>query len=326
MVKLYKALLLVLSVAFTASAMASGDPVPMAEKKKVISKSYPLSSDDNVTLNNKFGAIKINTWGKNEFRIEVTITAEARTEDRAQDILDNITISEGKGNGGVYVKTNIRNNNNSSGKWDRGEKTGFQINYDVYMPAKNDLILTNEFGPVTMGDHNGEASLVVKFGSLNAGRLTNAKKVVVEFGSLQLDGMNNGNLSVKFSQAEVRRLSGDVSAEFEHSGGTKLVIDNDIKKLTIKNSFTPLILDLASNLNASFNIHTSFAKVKNKSNFNIAKEEEDESRGPKFDFDWKGKAGNGETPINVKTNFGDVTLGHNVPFKLEEKKSKVKEI
>ena len=326
MVNFYKALLLVLSFAFTGTIMASTDPVPMAEKKKMISKSYPLSSDENVTLNNKFGSIKINTWGKNEFKIEITITAEARSEDRAQDILDGITISEGKGNGGVYVKTNIRNNNNNS--WDKGEKTGFQINYDVYMPAKNELILSNEFGPVTMGDHSGLASLVVKFGSLNAGKLSNAKKVQVEFGSLQLDGMNNGNLVVKFSQAEVRRVSGDITATFEHSGGTKLVIDNDIKKLTIKNSFTPLLLDLASNLNASFDIHTSFAKVKNKSNFNIAKDGDDDEdrRGPKFDFDWKGKAGNGDATIKVKADFGDVTLGHNLPFKVEEKKGKTKDI
>lgn len=319
MEKLYSALLLVICFAFTGSAFAKEDP--LVEKKKVYSKSYDLNGNDRVSLSNQFGAMKINTWAKNEVKVEVTITAEAKSDDRAQDILDGITITDGKNSDGVYFKTKTKSNNSV----ERGEKTRFQVDYEVFMPAKNPLSATNEFGSIVMGDHNGEATIISKFGSLRAGKLFNAKKVLVEFGSLVIESMNNGSLSIKFSSAEVKKTSGDINVEIEHSSA-KLSVDNDVKKMTVKNSFSPLLLDVPVNFSASYDIHTSFAKFKNKTSFTINKEGDGEDRGPKFDFDYTGKSGSGETTLKVKTSFGDVTLGHNLPFKVDEKKGKTKDI
>lgn len=322
MAKLYSALLLVISIAFTGSAFATEDP--LVEKKKVYSKSYDLNGNDRVTLANQFGALKINTWTKNEVKVEVTITAEAKSDERAQDILDGINITDGKTADGVFFKTKVKSKENQ--RWDKGEKTGFQVDYEVYMPAKNPLTASNEFGSITMGDHNGEASITGKFSSVRIGKLTNAKKVWVEFGSLVIESMNNGSLVVKFSSAEVKKSSGDLNVEIEHSSA-KLVLDNDVKKLTVKNSFSPLLLDVPTNFSASYDIHTSFAKFKNKTSFTINKEGDGEDRGPKFDFDYSGRSGNGETSVKVKTSFGDVTLGHNLPFKVDDKnKGKTKDI
>lgn len=319
MAKLYSALLLVICFAFTGSAFAKEDP--LVEKKKVYSKSYDLNGNDRVSLSNQFGAMKINTWAKNEVKVEVTITAEAKSDDRAQDILDGITITDGKNSDGVYFKTKTKSNNSV----ERGEKTRFQVDYEVFMPAKNPLSATNEFGSIVMGDHNGEATIISKFGSLRAGKLFNAKKVLVEFGSLVIESMNNGSLSIKFSSAEVKKTSGDINVEIEHSSA-KLSVDNDVKKMTVKNSFSPLLLDVPVIFSASYDIHTSFAKFKNKTSFTINKEGDGEDRGPKFDFDYTGKSGSGETTLKVKTSFGDVTLGHNLPFKVDEKKGKTKDI
>lgn len=320
MAKLYSALLLVICFAFTGSTFATENP--LVEKKKVYTKSYDLSGNDKVSLSNQFGALKINTWAKNEVKVEVTITAEAKSDERAQDILDGITITDGKNSDGVYFKTKTRSNNSVQ----KGEKTRFQVDYEVYMPARNPLAASNEFGSITMGDHSGEASITNKFGSARIGKLSNAKKVWVEFGSLVLESMNNGNLTVKFSSAEVKKTSGEINADIEHSSA-KLGLDNDVKKLTVKNSFSPLLLDVPSNFSATYDIRTSFAKFKNKTGFTINKEDEGEDRGPKFDFDYSGKSGNGETSVKVKTSFGDVTIGHNLPFKVDDKnKGKTKDI
>lgn len=321
MSKLYNTLFLILTLAFTGSAFAHEDP--LVEKKKVYSKSYPLSGSDKVSLSNKFGSMKINTWTKNEVKVEVTITAEAKSDERAQSILDGINVSDGKNSDGVYFKTNIKGNNNQ--RWEKGEKQGFQVDYEVFLPSGNPLNATNEFGSITMSDHNGEATIVSKFGSINAGKLNNVKKVQVEFGSLVLDAMNNGNLVVKFSSADVHKISGEINAEVEHSS-LKLSVTNDVKSLNVKNSFSPLLLEVPTNFSATYDIRTSFAKLKNKTNFAINKENDDESRGPKFDFDYNGKSGSGETSVKVKTSFGDVTIGHDLPFKVEDKKKKTKDI
>ncbi|WP_127132470.1 hypothetical protein [Pseudoflavitalea rhizosphaerae] len=321
MSKVYNAFLLVLCLAFAGTAIASENP--LVEKKKVYTKSYTLNSSDKVSVINQFGELRINTWAKNEVKVEVTITAEAKTDERAQSILDGINISDSKTSNGVVFKTNTKSNKNQ--RWEKGEKQGFQVDYEVFLPAQNPLYASNEFGPLVIGDHSGETTVISKFGSARIGKLSNAKKIQVEFGSLILDAMNNGNLVIKFSSVEVRKTSGELNIDVEHSSA-KLNLDNGVKNVTVKNSFSPLLLDVPTNFSATYNIRTSFAKLKNKTSFAINKEDEDEGRGPKFDFDYTGKSGGGETSVKVKTSFGDITIGHNLPFKVEEKNKKTKDI
>lgn len=312
MSKLYNTLLLITGLLFTGVTMAAEDP--LVEKIKTYSKSYPVDGSDKITLENKFGELKINTWSKNEIKVDVTIKAEASSDERAQRILDKISIQDGKDGSSVYFKTKIGDNNNNN-RWDKGEKQGFSIDYVVYMPTRNPLSASNEFGAMSIGDYAGEVSLRSQFGKLTAGKLSNVKKVHVEFGKAVVEAINNGDVVIKFSRAEIKNLDGDVDGKFEHCGGIKLGVSNNIKSLTIKNSFTQLYLDCSANLSANFDIKTSFSEVTNKTGFAIKKEgEDDERRGPKFDHRYVGKAGSGNIEMKIKSDFGDVIVGHNIPF------------
>lgn len=319
--KAYSISLLMTTLAFGTQTLAADDP--MVEKKKTYSKSYSVSSSDKVSLRNSFGEMKINTWDKNEVKVDVTITAEAGTDEKAQQLLDVIGIEDGKNGGGVYFKTRIGDSKNQHR--DKGEKQSFNIDYVVYLPSSNVLDATNEFGAMSIGDYKGKAFLESKFGSLTAGNLQNAR-VTVEFGKATINSMNDGDLTIKFSRGVVNNLSGSVKANFEHCGGVKLNLDNDIKNLDIKNSFTKLYLDVNNGLSANYDISTSFCEVKNKTGFAIKKEDDDEDRGPKFDFRYSGKSGSGNSNVKVKASFGDVTIGHNIDFDVQadDKKDKKK--
>ena len=82
----------------TSAQVVAGDP--KVEKKKTYTKSYNVSNSDKISLTNQFGELKISTWDKNEVKATVTITAEASTDEKAQAILDNIIIEDGKTNDG----------------------------------------------------------------------------------------------------------------------------------------------------------------------------------------------------------------------------------
>lgn len=311
MVRAYSVLLLT-AVLFSTSVLAND---PLVEKKKTYSKSYAVNSSDMVQLSNQFGEMKISTWSKNEVKVDVTITAEAGTDERAQNLLDQISIEDEKGSNGVSFKTRINSNNNSRS---RGEKQSFQIDYVVYVPDGHKLIATNEFGPMSIGDYNGDLSLVSKFGRLTAGKLNKAK-VMVEFGKVTVGALNSGNLTIKFSRGLISNVSGDVSASFEHCGGIKLDLENSIKSLIVKNEFTNLYLDVQTNLSAKFDIKTSFTEVKNKTSFPIKRDDEDDdSHGPKFDFQYNGQAGSGNAVVKIKSNFQPVTIGHNLSFDMDK--------
>ena len=318
----YKFLLTLGLLLAAACSFANGED---GEKKKTYSKSYPVSASEKISVTNQFGEVRITTWDKAEVKVEVVVTTHSESDERAQSILDGISIEDGKQNDGVYFKTKFAKENQH---WEKGEKQGFHIDYVVYVPARNPLTAKNEFGPMTLSDFNGEASLESKFGSLTTGKLANVKKVQVEFGKANIGSISNGDLVVKFSKAAIDNLDGSVHAVFEYCDVAKLHVDNDTKELSVKNSYSHLYLDVNTNINASFDISTNFGNLNNKTNFDIKEEGNDDDRhGPRFNKRYTGKSGNGNIAMKIKSDYGDVTLGHNINIDVnkDDRKDKDKE-
>jgi len=327
----YNILFFIGSFAIVTSAQANEEP--KVEKKKTYSKSYPVSSSEKISLSNQFGEMKIMTWEKNEVKVDASITAKADDDKRAQEILDKITIEDGKGSGGVYFKTKFGkdqwdNNDKEKNKEDKKShrNEGMEINYTVYLPAGNPLNADNQFGPMTVPDYRGEATITSKFGSLKAGKISNGKSVTVEFGKADVAQLNGGKLIIKFSSGTVSKLSGDVDAVFEFCDKIKVNIDNEVKDLDIKNSYSTLYLDLAKNFSGSYDISTSFGDFKNKTAFAIKEQgkEDDDRHGPKFDYKYSGTSGSGSTKVRIKSSFGEVVIGHDLVVDMSENKNKNK--
>jgi hypothetical protein len=309
-------------------AMANGDEDPRVEKRKTYSKSYPLSNNDKVSLNNQFGEMRINIWDKNEIKVDVTIIAKANTDEVAQKILDRISIEDGKGGSGVWFKTHFKNQNDD---WDHGDKKeykeqGMEINYVVNMPSGNPLDASNQFGAMFVPDYRGPVELESKFGSLTAGKLANVKDVTVEFGKADIESITNGKLTVKFSSADVKKLSGDVDTRFEFCDKIKVVMDNSVKDLDLRCSYSTVYLDVSSNLSANFEIRTNFGEFNNKTAFAIKedREDDDDRHGPRFDKQYNGTSGSGSSKVKIRSEFGEVVLGHNLQVDFTEKKKEKK--
>lgn len=315
---------LLLSAALLASGFKSlaGDQEPGGEKKKSYTKSYAVSATDKISIDNQFGDMKISTWDKGEVKVDVSITARSDDDQRAQEILDEISIEDGKNSDGVYFKTKMIESKNRS-RGGKHSNEGFNIDYTVHVPSRNSLDITNQFGPITIGDYNGQKLEVTsKFGSFTAGKLVNVKNINVQFGQANIASISDGDLNIQFSRAIISNLAGKVDAKFQHCSGIKLVVDNELKDLSIKNSFTQLYLDLDKGLSADFDITTHFCEVKNKSNVDIKQEEENDRHGPNFDHRYYGKTGSANVPVKIKSEFGEVMVGHNISFELKEDNSK----
>jgi len=326
--KVYKFLFLLTAISWVSSALANEEP--KVEKKKTYSKSYPVSSSEKISISNQFGEMKLTTWDKNEVKVDVNITAKADDEQRAQQILDKISIEDGKGSGGVYFKTKL-----AKDQWDneknKDEKKnhrneGMEINYTVYLPAGNPLNADNQFGPMTVPDYRGEATLTSKFGSLTAGKISNAKAVTVEFGKADIAQLNGGKLTIKFSRGSVNKLGGEVDAIFEFCDKIKINVDNDLKDLDIKNSYSTMYVNLDKSFSGSYDISTSFGDFNNKSSFTIKEkgEQDEDKHGPRFDHKYTGTSGSGNTKVKIKSSFGEVVLGHDLQVDMSENNKKGK--
>lgn len=182
------------------------------EKRRSINKSYKVSGSTMINLSNSFGKMHVETWDKNEVKVDIEIIVRASNDDRAQSLLDKIDIhiDDDNPSSSLSFVTSIGNNKS-------GRNSSFEINYDVSMPKTNTLDLKNSFGDTYLGDLSGDVDLKVQYGNLKAGELTGDCDVKLSFGSgfSEIDAIKKGDLKVSYSKLGVEEIGNlDVHSSF----------------------------------------------------------------------------------------------------------------
>jgi hypothetical protein len=319
-INLLNALILALLSLPMFSFAGNGDDV---DKKKTISKTYDVTKDDKLSIENSFGNVVIATWDKNQIKVDIEIGTTAGSEEKAQEMMDEIQVRDSRDGKTIAFKTDVgdigdhgynkKHNRNESHVNRDGDDDGdrkFYIDYKVYMPASNPLEIENSFGKTTVPDFNGQVNLTSKFGGLTAGKLANVDEIDVEFGTADIGPVHNGDITFKFnSKSHIVSVSGDVKIKSEFSGDVKFNVDDNINELTVYESYSTIKMAVTKALSANFSIHTSFGNFRNSTDFTIKEDrDEDDDNGPHFDKDFSGKAGDGKAKIKIKSSFGTVRL------------------
>jgi hypothetical protein len=306
----YKRLvLLAFALAPLLSMANDGDNV---EKKRTISKTYNVGPDDKLSIENSFGNVTVTTWDKNTIQVDIEIGVHASTDEKAQRMMDQITVSDNQSNKEISFKTDIGNMSGKDKNYNNnGDVRRFYVDYKVSMPANNPLYIENSFGKTSIPDFAGAAKIISKFGELTTGKITNAKLIQVEFGKAEIGWLTNADIIFKFnSRSSVAGISGNSKVDVQFCSHVNLSIDNSVNELSLFQSYSTIYLNVPDNLSAQFNVYTNFGSFKNKTVFNIAEENEDENSGPKFDKNYSGKAGSGTAKIKIKSSFGSVRLAN----------------
>lgn len=316
---------------YIAKKIQSGDA---AEKIKNYSKTYSVDGNDKLQIENKFGKVTVNTWSRNEIKVDIQMKADADDDDGAQKLLDGVSISDSKDGDVVYFKTHIGNDDRGNwGSWFGSGKSHvrkIEVNYIVYMPAKNALTITNNYGGTVLADVlSGKVVINSAYGSLTAKTLSNpdneikvqygsakienlsGSEVKVSYGSLVIGESDKLNADVSYSSAKIAKLtsSGNINARFS---GTVEVGDvgKNVTSLTINSSYSGVKLGLSNDQNTDFNVSVSYGGFSYGSvPVSItSKTPEDGERGFNPTKTYKGKVGKGNADkvISIKSTFGSV--------------------
>jgi len=283
---------------------------PELEKQKKWTKTHPVTSSDKITLDNRFGELRIVTWDRPEVKVDVTITATASTADKAQTMLDNIQISATDTDGDWKVKT-IFKKGHDGGKNQKSQQ--IKIDYIAYLPKTQPRHLENQFGPIHLPDYDGPLEIESRFGSIKAGQLSNLTSLTIEFGKLDIQSIRGGKLTAKFSSVDLKSVSGNMTATMSFCDALNIRLDRSLRDIDLRCSYSAVKIEADEQLQARFDITTHFGELKNKSNFNIkdaAKEDAQSNRGPKFTKKFSGMSGKGESNVTIRSDFGDVTISH----------------
>jgi hypothetical protein len=305
------AAVLVLSAPVIAFAHSEQD----VRRQKLINKSYDVTADDKLSIDNQFGNVVVSTWDKPQITLDIEISARASSDERAQDIMNKIDVHDSRDGHDIRFKTNVDEIHNDKGRNKHNEENdrSFYIDYIIHMPTANRLSIENSFGKTEVPAFKGLISLVSKFGSLNTGKLDNVDQIDVEFGKAYLTGLSSGKIAFKFDkECRVGRVDGNVRISSEFSQNVQIHVGDAIQELSLFESYSGVRLVVDKDLSAEFEVHTSFGHFNNESDFDINEHKEDESDyGPHFDKDFSGKAGDGKAHIKIKSSFGTVRLTNN---------------
>jgi hypothetical protein len=262
-------------------SLATGDD---GQHRKNISKSYTVSGDEKLSIENSFGDVAISTWDKNEIQVNIEIVVNAATDEKAQRMMDEINVTDRRSGNEISFKTEIGNMGKmANGKRNKGsdDERKFYIDYKIVMPSGNPLSVENSFGKINIGNFIGPVSLVSKFGQLNTGKLNNARTIHVEFGSADVGPVVNPDVTFKFnSKSTIKNISGNAKIHTEFCNNVEISVDKTIKDLNLFESYSNVRLNIPEDLSASFDVHTNFGSFKNSSGINISEDREDDNSGP----------------------------------------------
>ena len=303
------------------------------ERIKNYSKSYPVDGNDKLALDNKYGRVTINTWNKNEVKVDVQIKGTASDDETAQKLIDAISISDSKDGNTVSFRTNFGSGNSSV--WNlfnnMNDRHRAEVNYTVYMPSSMSLDLRNKYGSVSLPSLSGKVTIDNAYGSLVAKALTNPAnefnfryyEVNIEevkgcdlnlsYGSLKLGTVGRLAANINYAPVDIEKLNNSGTINARYGGGVKIgEISKALKNLDIDSKYSSVNIGLRGDENFDFDVTVKYGSF----NFDdnrlkiTSKSPSDDSRGYHPTKNYKGYAGNSNSnnKININTTYQSVKL------------------
>lgn len=208
----FLAMLLLSSVAFGQDKLS-----------KDIKKTYPLTNDGALYLENKYGNVFINGWDKNTIKFEVSVEVKGKNLDKAKDLLKRINLDFVSTSSQIVVKTKITEKNASFfNKYIKkvgpfnNEKSNSDINYTIYLPRAATIEVYNKYGDIIISDWDGKLTADVEHGDLRVTNDLADSKLSVKYGKLRANALHKTDINAKdatisFEKSEILKLNSDGS-------------------------------------------------------------------------------------------------------------------
>jgi len=243
---------------------------------KNYSKTYPVDANDKLVINTSYGKVTVNTWARNEIKVDVQMKVEGRN---AQKQLDDINISDSKDASTVVFKTNFSRSRGGWSSW-FGGNNGFhnmEIDYTVYMPAKNNAEITDHYGPIILPDMEGNVTINSSYGSLTAKSLNNNNNYInvnygqanidnlrtgdlnIKYGNLTIGGADKINLNLSYSGSKIGRLNSSANINARYGDGVQIKeVGQNLRNLSVNATYSNVRIGVNNDLNTDFNVTVKF--------------------------------------------------------------------
>ncbi|HYK39426.1 MAG TPA: hypothetical protein VEU98_05340, partial [Candidatus Eremiobacteraceae bacterium] len=243
---------------------------PEDQVQKSFEKTLPLTGNQGLSLDNRFGNVHVSGASGHDVKINATIHVQAKSKEEAQEFADKIQIDVQQSGDGVHVRTIYPDEHGFRLQWKRAS---YSVDYDVTLPVDAPLWVRNDFGNVETAGVHGWARVESGHGSVEV-KDAGQTKITNAFGRIELNNASGNSVIVNNNgQVEVTNVKGtlDIKNRFGNitasqiggattiSGGNGNVeLTNVSGGATVTNSFGNVS---ARTIGGNLNVRDNNAKV-----------------------------------------------------------------
>lgn len=194
------------------------------EVTKEYHEEYTGVSASTLQINNRYGNVVIDSWENDQIMIDVKITVDMPDRERAERLIEYLTVEFTKDGDIISANTVIDDRFNFSG-WSGNRR--FSIDYSVRMPVSASLAVTNRYGNTSVDEIGGIAEFDIKYGNLDIVKLTRGNEKPIN------------RVSIAYGKGTIKEAGWlDIYLRYVKSGmeinkGQAFLVDSKYSKLNI---------------------------------------------------------------------------------------------
>ena len=207
MATLYKTLLGIAILLFSVQLSTAQERL-----SKTIEENFPLGNGGELMLENKYGNLTITGWNQDRVSVKIDVKVNHRKYDTAKDLLGRIDAEIKSSNGYVSIASKISNKNTGwfADFFNRNnpidvDRSRVQIDYEVFLPKKAKLKVTNRFGDVVIEDWSGELTTLIEHGDLWVNEDLGKADIILKFGKIKARNLNYASLNLKNGELNMNK-------------------------------------------------------------------------------------------------------------------------
>jgi hypothetical protein len=166
----YKIFLYLLLIPLISAGSTSINSIKTS-KEKNIKKSFNVSSNATLKVDNSFGNVNIITWDENRVEFDITIKVSGNDDDKVEERLEGIDIEFSSSSNLVSAITKIEKNKNSWWNWGKKMNLKMEIDYVIKMPMTGNVDLRNKFGAINLDKLKGSSKIRCDHGKITTKEL-----------------------------------------------------------------------------------------------------------------------------------------------------------
>ncbi|PIB37309.1 hypothetical protein BFP72_18780 [Reichenbachiella sp. 5M10] len=183
---------------------------------KTIHRAFVLKEHSAVELSNKYGQVIVNTWDADSAVIRVEISGYGKSGDSMDKLINRVDVDFDHFGSVLSAETIFdRNSSVVSQMWNSisdysknlVSKNKISVDYEVFIPRKCKLDVTNRYGDLFVDQFWGDARIDVSHGDLQIHELRGKSKVYLSYGKGRFNKLSDAYLELKVAEAYVEEGS-----------------------------------------------------------------------------------------------------------------------